>query len=101
MLRPSLAAAMLQAATATHNAATIAEAELSRSLLGGIVLRTLGVEHPTDRDVSVARLLLYCWWGCLVATLNGQMTASGAEADVRLGARLILAPYFSRPGAAR
>jgi hypothetical protein len=41
-------------ATATHNAATIAEAELSRCLL------------------------------------NGQMTAPGAEADVRLGTRLVL-----------
>lgn len=92
--RPPLAAAMLQAADATHSAATIAEADLSRSMLGRIVLRALGVEHPTDRDVSITRLLLYCWWGCLVATLNGQLAPSTAEADVRLGVRLILAPYL-------
>jgi AcrR family transcriptional regulator len=94
--RPTLAAAMVQAMTAIYFASTIAEVEPTESLHGRIILRTIGAEEPSEQDLSAVRLLGYCWWGALVSAISGQTTLPKAEADIRLGARLLLAPYSGR-----
>jgi TetR/AcrR family transcriptional regulator, cholesterol catabolism regulator len=95
--RPMLAAAMVQAMTAIYFASTIAEVEPTESALGRIILRTIGAEEPSEQDLGAVRLLGYCWWGALVSTISGQTTLPKAEADIRLGTQLLLAPYSGRP----
>ncbi|GAA1267673.1 TetR family transcriptional regulator [Pseudonocardia aurantiaca] len=89
--RPRLGVAMVQSAAANHASVWAAEAELVQSTLGRAVLGTLGVAEPTERDVSVVRLLMYSWWGILKAGLTGKTTQAQAEAETRLAARLLLA----------
>jgi TetR/AcrR family transcriptional regulator, cholesterol catabolism regulator len=94
--RPMLAAAMVEAMTTIYFASTIAEVEPTESPLGRIILRTIGAEEPSEQELSAVRLLGHCWWGALVSTISGQTTLPKAEADIRLGARLLLAPYSGR-----
>ncbi|WP_433373088.1 TetR family transcriptional regulator [Streptosporangium sp. CA-115845] len=96
LLRPILAAAMFQATNAIYVAVPMDEVKPTESGLGRILLRIIGVEEPNEQDLSLVRLLMDCWWGALVSTLGGQTTPSGAEADIRLGARLLLAPYSGK-----
>ncbi|MEV7007217.1 TetR family transcriptional regulator [Streptosporangium sp. NPDC051022] len=91
--RPLLTAAMIQGSTAEYFAATAAEVEPAENTTGGILLRIIGADKPTERDLSVVRLLVHCWWGALVSTLSGQTTPEKAKADIGLAVLLLLAPY--------
>ncbi|WP_030912415.1 TetR family transcriptional regulator [Streptosporangium amethystogenes] len=96
LLRPILAAAMFQATNAIYVAVTMDEVKPTESGLGRILLRIIGAEESNGQDLSLVRLLTHCWWGVLVSTLGGQTTLSRAEADIRLGVRLLLAPYSGK-----
>ncbi|WP_326635873.1 TetR family transcriptional regulator [Streptosporangium sp. NBC_01755] len=93
LVRPMLAAAMFQGTSAVYVTATMDEVEPTKSELGRILLRIIGAEEPNRQDLSVVRLLTHCWWGALISTLGGQTTLPRADADIRLAARLLLAPY--------
>jgi len=93
MRRPRLGVAMVQSSAMGYASVTAAEAELVQSTLGSAILETVGVIEPAERDTSVVRLLMYSWWGTLVAGLSGKTTQPQAEAEIRLAARLLLAPY--------
>jgi AcrR family transcriptional regulator len=94
---PTLAASMFQAQSAVYEVATMDEVEPTQSEFGRTLLRMMGVKTPDERDLSIVRLLTHCWWGALVSTLTGQTTPERAKADVRLAARLLLAPYHAAP----
>lgn len=96
LLRPILAAAMFQATNAVYVAVTMDEVRPTESGLSRILLCAMGVEEPGEQDLTLVRLLMYCWWGALVSTLGGQTTSSAAEADIRSGARLLLASYAEK-----
>ncbi|WP_219417959.1 TetR family transcriptional regulator [Pseudonocardia nigra] len=90
MRTPLLATAMMRSAAASHHA-TVAETEQIAADLDRVILRVLGIEQPTERDLSAVRLLAYGWWGLVTAALDRHLTATRAEADMRLAARLLLA----------
>lgn len=64
-----------------------------------MVMTLLGIDDPTQRDVTAVRLLLQVWHGVVMAALNGRMSIIDAESDVRLAAGVLL-PLRSR-GSAR
>ncbi|MFC4059157.1 TetR family transcriptional regulator [Planomonospora corallina] len=95
--KPALATAMLQSANAA-SATAAADAVRIDTTFHGIILRVLGIDEPTDQDVTLVRLLLQCWYGVLQSSLNGRSSLAGTEDDIRLACRLLLAP---RSNAAR
>ncbi|SEG87437.1 DNA-binding transcriptional regulator, AcrR family [Thermomonospora echinospora] len=89
--RPVLAASMLQASNAA-NAATVADAIRIDATFRKILLRVLRIDTPTVQDVTLVRLLMQCWYGVLQLSLNGRVSMSDVEGDIRLACRLLLAP---------
>jgi AcrR family transcriptional regulator len=56
-----------------------------------LVMRTAGLdEDPTPEDHRRARLVILCWFGVLMAVLNGRMSADDADADIRRACELLL-----------
>lgn len=90
MRRPLLAVAMMQAMNSAH-AATVGDAAKIDTTFHGIILRTLRIEQPSARDVTLVRLLVECWYGVLTSSLNGRMSLPDAESDIRLACQLLLA----------
>ncbi|MCT9077471.1 TetR/AcrR family transcriptional regulator [Streptomyces fulvoviolaceus] len=90
---PLLASATALSAFSEYAAVTPTRFEIVESCLGQTLLRVLGVDEVREQDRSVVRLLIYSWWGLFVAMLTEELTARQAESDLRLAARLILAPY--------
>ncbi|WP_192810118.1 TetR family transcriptional regulator [Actinomadura rudentiformis] len=87
--RPQLAMAMLQSTLASPT--TIVEALETDVQVAPLILGRLGIDEPGDEDMSRVRLLLFAWWGIVVARLTGHLTQEQAEDHLRLGAGLILA----------
>lgn len=97
MLRtPRLASAMLQSNNAAH-AATVSEAAGIDATVQRTLLGLLGLEHPTEQDERLVRLLMKCWHGVLVSAFNGHSALSDAEADIRLACEVLLAPRSNAP----
>jgi TetR/AcrR family transcriptional regulator, cholesterol catabolism regulator len=88
--KPALATAMLRSANAA-NAATVTDAGRIDAAFRTIILRTLGLDEPTARDLTLTRLLVQCWFGVLQSSLNGRVAIPDAENDIRLACRLLLA----------
>ncbi|RAY13366.1 TetR/AcrR family transcriptional regulator [Actinomadura craniellae] len=88
--RPTLAIAMLQSLNSV-NAATGADATRIDATFRDIVLERLGLDEPTEQDVTLVRLLMQCWYGVLQSGLNGRASMGGSESDIRLACRLLLA----------
>lgn len=91
MRKPMLATAMLQSNNSAH-AAMISDAGRIDTTFHNLVLRALGIEEPTARDITIVRLLVQCWYGVLTSSLNGRVSTPDAEADIRVACRLLLAP---------
>lgn len=89
--RPLLAVAMMQSVNAAH-AGTISEASRIDSSFSDLILQTLGIDDPTDRDITLVRLLVQCWYGVLTSSLNERMSLSQAEHDIHAACQLLLAP---------
>lgn len=98
--RPLLAMATLQCANSA-DAATVPDVERIDNSFLDIMLRTLRLDEPTAKDVTLVRLLLQCWYGVLTSSLNGRMALPDAEVDLRLGCRLLLAERSNAPGEAQ
>ncbi|QFU92492.1 TetR/AcrR family transcriptional regulator [Amycolatopsis sp. YIM 10] len=93
--RPLLCAAMVQAATTTYTAAQTEATEtanLADSVLVREILHAAGDARADSEAAAAVRLLVYSWWGVLVSALSHKMSEEQAEAEVRLAARLLLAP---------
>lgn len=88
--RPLLAVAMLQSANSA-NAAAVPDAGRIDNTFRDLILRTLRIDAPTARDITLVRLLLQCWYGVITSSLNGRMSLPDAESDIRLACRLLLA----------
>jgi len=98
--RPLLAMATLQCANSADAATVPDVGRIDNSFLD-IMLRTLRLDEPTAKDVTLVRLLLQCWYGVLTSSLNGRMALPDAEVDLRLGCRLLLAERSNAPGEAQ
>ncbi|GAA0941563.1 TetR family transcriptional regulator [Actinocorallia libanotica] len=94
--RPVLATSMLQSAN-TANVATVADALKIDRMFSAIVLESLGIEVPSVQDVTLVRLMMQCWYGVLQSSLNGRMSMSDVENDIRMACRLLLAPRSNAP----
>jgi AcrR family transcriptional regulator len=88
--RPLLANAMIQSNNAA-SAATVSDAVRIDTAMQQTVLRLLGVEAPTAKDVRLARVLMECWYGVLTSALNGRTSVHDAEAEIELACGLLLA----------
>jgi TetR/AcrR family transcriptional regulator, cholesterol catabolism regulator len=56
-----------------------------------IVMHTAGYAgDPTPDHHRRARLVIQCWFGVLMAVLNGRSSAADAEADIRRACELLL-----------
>jgi TetR/AcrR family transcriptional regulator, cholesterol catabolism regulator len=56
-----------------------------------IVMHTAGyADDPTPDHHRRARLVIQCWFGVLMAVLNGRSSAADAEADIRRACELLL-----------
>jgi len=57
-----------------------------------VILATAGVQHPTEDQIRVARLIEQVTFGVLTWTVGGELNPQQAVADIRLACRLLLAP---------
>ncbi|MFD7291922.1 TetR family transcriptional regulator [Streptomyces sp. NPDC059897] len=98
MLRtPLLASAMMQSNYAAHTA-TVSEAAAIEVKVLRTLLRLLGLEHPTDRDTRLIRLLMKSWHGVLVSAIYGHTTPTDAEIEIRLACEVLLGARSNAPG---
>src|SRR5690606_36772615 len=86
--KPALATAMLRSAKAA-NAATVTDAVRIDAAFRTIILRTVGLDEPTARDLTLTRLLVQSWFGVLQSSLNGRVAIPDAENETRLACRLL------------
>lgn len=97
MLRaPRLASAMMQSNYAAH-AATVTEAAGIEAKVQDTVLGLLGLDHPTDRDNRLVRLLMKSWHGVLTSAINGHSTPADIETEIRLACEVLLAARSNAP----
>lgn len=88
--RPLLANAMMQSNNASH-ANTVSDATRIDVAFRELMLRTLGLDEPTEHDRRLVRLLEQSWYGVLTSSLNMRVELVDAEADIRLACTLLLA----------
>lgn len=93
---PLLAKAIALSSFTEYASAIPARIDIVETCLGQTLLHLLGIREAEDQDRSVVRLLIYSWWGLFVAMLTEEISVQRAQADLRLAARLILAPYSER-----
>jgi AcrR family transcriptional regulator len=86
-----LAAAMMQ--SAVIEATGMPRPTAVESVLGKAVLSRLGITDPEPDDVSMARFLVFSWWGVLVGVLNDVIPDERIDDELRLAARVTLARY--------
>jgi TetR/AcrR family transcriptional regulator, cholesterol catabolism regulator len=87
--RPLLANAMLQSNNAAH-ASTVSDAVRVDTAFRDLILRTLGLDEPTEHDVRLVRLLEQTWYGVLTQSLSMHIELDDTETDIRLACRLLL-----------
>ncbi|MET7481609.1 TetR/AcrR family transcriptional regulator [Streptomyces sp. NPDC005538] len=90
---PLLASAAALSAFTEYSGAHPGRFDVVETGLGRTLLRILVTSEPAEEDRSVVRLLIYSWWGLFVAMLTEEITVRQAESDLRLAARLMVAPY--------
>ncbi|MFI6874807.1 TetR family transcriptional regulator [Streptomyces sp. NPDC050400] len=89
--RPALATAMIQSSNAARASTVPDLARIDQGFLD-LLLRAWGVERPTQHHIAQLRLLILLWYGVLQARLNERFTPQQADADLRMGCQLLLAP---------
>ncbi|MEB8339612.1 TetR family transcriptional regulator [Streptomyces endophyticus] len=94
---PRLASAVMQSNYAAHSA-TVVEAARIEDRVRETLLDLLGLDTPTDKDERLVRLLLKCWHGVIVATLNKHTTRAEADTEIRLACQVLLAARSNAPG---
>jgi len=88
MARPLLADALTRA---NFSASPDQESIDSDYSFRAHLLRIAGVAEPTDQEWLVAGLVSRCWFGVLVAHLNGRSTQHEALEELRVASELLLA----------
>ncbi|GAA2142628.1 TetR family transcriptional regulator [Actinomadura napierensis] len=96
MAQPVLSTSMLHASNTAH-VATVADTVHIDNTFREILLRAVGIEVPTAKDVTLVRLLMQCWYGVLQSSLNGRASMADVESDIRLACKLLLAPRSNAP----
>lgn len=94
--RPLLANAMMQSNNASH-ANTVSDAIRIDTAFRELILRTLGIDEPTEHDHRLVRLLEQSWYGVLTSSLNMRVELADAEADIRLACKLLLVDRSNAP----
>lgn len=89
---PLLASAEALSSFSEYTGAAPARIDIVERALGRHLLAQLGGLEDSGTRRSRVRLLIYSWWGVFVAALTEELSAEQVEADLRLAARLILAP---------
>ncbi|WP_109509170.1 TetR family transcriptional regulator [Nocardioides speluncae] len=87
--RPLLANAMMQSNNASP-ATPASPAGRIDTAFRDLIVRTLGLDEPTDHDLRLVRLVEQGWYGILTQSLNRGVDLADAEADIRLACRLLL-----------
>lgn len=87
--QPVLSLAMIQANNLAQTADTT-DSEVIDRTFQGLVLRAAGLDESSEDGRRRTRLLMQCWFGALLSSLNGHSTAEVAEADIRLACQLLL-----------
>jgi AcrR family transcriptional regulator len=88
--RPELARAMVRSTLATYSSRST-ETQLMDVRAAPLILGRLGIDEPTEADLSRIRLLLYAWWGIVISRLSEHMTQAEAETHIHLGTALLFA----------
>lgn len=87
MARPLLADALTRANLNGADEASVASDYAFRAQLMAVA----GVDNPSERDLLVAGLISRCWFGVLVAHLNGRSSQAEALEELRVACELLLA----------
>ncbi|MBM0127589.1 TetR family transcriptional regulator [Pimelobacter simplex] len=90
MLRRPLLGSALVLSSNIANPAAVPDVTRIDSTFRQMIMTLLGIDDPTQRDVTAVRLLLQVWHGVVMAALNGRMSFIDAESDVRLAAEVLL-----------
>lgn len=88
--KPELATAMMKSSNAA-NAATVTDVGRIDNTMRDVLLQAAGIEHPTVDDLAILRVLLQAWGGILASSLNGRLSMTDAESDLRLACRMLMA----------
>ncbi|MFF5945875.1 TetR family transcriptional regulator, partial [Streptomyces althioticus] len=57
-----------------------------------IILDAMGVENPTDRQLSVVRVIEHTWHSALITWLSGRASIAQVQTDIETVCRLIDPP---------
>lgn len=88
--QPHLAASMMKALNAAH-AATVTDVSRTDNTMRDLLLEVAGIDRPTPEDLAIVRVLLQAWGGILSSSINGRLSVSDAESDLRLACRMLMA----------
>ena len=89
--QPQLSLSMIQANNLAQKVPGSGEESVDAAF-EQIVMRTAGYDaDPSPDHDRRARLVIQCWFGVLMAVLNGRYTSDDADADVRRACELLLA----------
>ncbi len=87
--QPALSTAMVMS-TATANHDLVPDAGRVDRLFRQMLLDAAGIAQPTEVETTSVRLLIQLWFGVVQSCLNGQISLSQAESDIRRGCELLL-----------
>ncbi len=90
--RPLLAGAMIHS-NSTAKAAVVPDAARVEQHFRQLLYNAAGIEVATERDATLVRVLIHATFGVIQSCLNGRITVSDAEHDLRLMCDLLLAEW--------
>lgn len=96
---PNLADAMVRALTFADRSVSPEVDAVSR-LTTAIVVDAMGLENPTQEQLSVVRVIEHTWHSALVTWLSGRASIAQVKGDIETVCRLIDLPG-AEPGTAR
>ncbi|SEC73060.1 regulatory protein, tetR family [Streptomyces misionensis] len=88
---PQLADAMVRALTFADRSVSPEVDQVSRQTTA-IILDAMGVEDPTDRQLSVVRVIEHTWHSALITWLSGRASIAQVRIDIETVCRLIDLP---------
>lgn len=95
--RPELARSMMKSANAA-NASAVAEVARNDNTMRDVLLAAAGIEFPNMHDLALLRVLLQAWGGILASSLNGRLSRTDAENDLRLACEMLMAGTSAMTG---
>ncbi|MFJ9925013.1 TetR family transcriptional regulator [Streptomyces misionensis] len=88
---PQLADAMVRALTFADRSVSPEVDQVSRQTTA-IILDAMGVEDPTDQQLSVVRVIEHTWHSALITWLSGRASIAQVRIDIETVCRLIDLP---------